>query len=125
MREDTQVFLHALAKKDGSYSLPLFLNNLDVMRISKIWLYRCLQILLVASFLPALISKNPVYLTIVGIVFFINAAIYTVTRMKYEVYLDSLTSISGILVVASKIAGLKTVSSEEIFCDFRELTNHF
>lgn len=124
-REDTQVFLHAIAKKDGSYSLPLFLNNLDVVRISKICLYRCLQILLVASFLPAIISKDPVYLTIPGIVFLINAAIYTVTRMKYEVYLDSLTSISGILAVASKIAGLKTVSSEEIFYDFRELTNHF
>lgn len=125
LREVLQVQLHGIGKKDNSYYLPMFLSNLEVVGISKMWLYRCLQVLLAASFLPAIIFANPIYLIISAIMLLINMIIYTVKRMEYEVYLEALTSISGILTVASNVANFKLVSNESLFHDFKEEARSF
>lgn len=119
-REEIQLLLCTLGKNKGHYYLPRFIADLDMYGISGIWRYRIMQILLVISVVPAIVLQNPSFLYGTGCVFLINVAIYAIAKNKYEVHLDMLDSIIGVVNVGNKIAISKKLSYENKFHDLKK-----
>lgn len=102
-REELQLLLNRLGKQEVSYYLPMFINNLECLGISNIYIYRLLQILLVLTIVPVLLFQNPIFLVGVGGIFSINVFIYVVNKMKHETYLASLASVVQLIKTGKKI----------------------
>lgn len=58
------------------------MNDLDSYKISGIWVYKVMQILLILSILPAIVIQNPKFLFITGVIFIINRQIARKKRCK-------------------------------------------
>lgn len=119
-REGIQLLLCNLGKGIGNYSMPLFMNNLDVLGISGIWGYRIMQIALVLSVLMAIILQNPVYLFVTAGVYLINMFIYNMKKSKYDVILDTLNGVIELVIVGMKIANTNKFSYENEFQDLKK-----
>ncbi len=129
-REEIQLVLSKLSKVDGYYLLPMFVNKLVAFRIPGIRGYRFMQIILLISIFPAIILLNSVYLIITLGIFLINMLIYAINKSKYEVVLDTLNAVIGVVKAGSQIADTKKFSYEDKFHDlnkevslFKELTH--
>ncbi|WP_425446158.1 MutS-related protein [Dethiothermospora halolimnae] len=114
-REKIQFLLAGLGKDSRAYYLPKFMNNLDSHKISGITIYRIMQILLVLSVLPAIIFQNLNFLFITVAIFAINMAIYAIGKFKYEVNMDMLKGIIGVITISTKIANTKKLSYGDEF----------
>ncbi len=124
-REEIQLLLCSLEKDDGSYYLPIFMDNLDSNRIPGIWRYWTMQILLALSVLPAIILQDPKLLFITVGVFLINMVIYAIGKIKYELNLDMLNSIIGVISIGNRIADTRRFSYESKFSDLKKEANLF
>ncbi|WP_313133098.1 MutS-related protein [Anaerocolumna sp.] len=124
-RENTQLLLSSLGKADGSYSLPMLMNNLDMVTLPGIWGYRIMQILLILSILPSFIFQNPNLLFITLGIFVINMIVYIKNKIKYETYLNTLGSILQIVKFAGKLTNTNKFSYENKFKDLKDLAVPF
>lgn len=124
-REEIQLVLSKLSKVDGYYLLPMFVNKLEAFRIPGIRGYRFMQIILLTSIFPAIILLNPVYLTITLGIFIINMLIYAINKSKYEVVLDTLNAVIGVVKAGGQIADTKKFSYEDKFHDLKEKVSLF
>jgi uncharacterized protein YdcH (DUF465 family) len=124
-REDIQFELWNLGKEDGSYYIPMFINNLDTFGLSGIWGFRFMQLLLVLSILAAIIFQESISIFAAVGIFLINMVIYAVQKAKYEVNLETLSGIIRLVKAANKIADTNKFSYEEEFHDLKEATAHF
>ncbi len=124
-RENTQLLLSSLGKADGSYSLPMLMNNLDMVTLPGIWGYRIMQILLILSILPSFIFQNPNLLFITLGIFVINMIVYIKNKIKYETYLNTLGSILQIVKFAGKLTNTNKFSYENEFKDLKDLAVPF
>lgn len=120
-RENIQLLLSKLGKSDGSYSLPLLLNNLDMIALPGIWGYRIMQALLILSIFPSILFKDPNLLFITFAVFAINLLIYIRNKAKYETYLHLLSSIIQTVKLGSKLTNTNKFLYENEFKDLKEL----
>lgn len=120
-RENIQLLLSKLGKVDGSYSLPLLMNNLDMISIPGIWGYRIMQVLLILSIFPSILFNNPNLIFITFGVFVINLLIYIKNKSKYETYLQLLSSIIQIVKLGAKLTNANKFSYENEFKDLKEL----
>jgi len=119
-REEIQLLLCRLGKEDGSYILPMFMKNLDVMGIPGIWAYRIMQILLVIPIIPAIIFKNPICLYGTAGVFLINVLIYAIKKTMYEIIFDTLNSVIGLVKAGIQITDTNKNSYENEFHDVKK-----
>lgn len=124
-REDIMLILSGLSKDDGSYLLPMFINKLEAFQIPGIWGYRFMQIVLLLSFLPGIILRNPVCFILSAVIFLINMIIYAVNKTKYELVLDTLNAVVRLVKAGKRITDGKKSSYEDRFHDLREKTNSF
>ncbi|WP_422486850.1 MutS-related protein [Gudongella sp. DL1XJH-153] len=127
-REQTQFLLSSLGKDDRDFYLPRFIANLDTYRISGIWRYqtmRLLQILLGLSLLLAVISQELIFLFLLGGIFLNNLVIYAIGKNKFEVNLDMVDSIIGVIGVGNTIANTKKLSYENRFSDLMKVVIPF
>lgn len=124
-REEIQLLLSGLGKEEGSYLLAMIMNNLEAFRIPGIWAYRILQILLVLSLLPAIVLQNPACLFATAGIFFINLLIYAINKSKYEVILDTLNSVIGLVKAGIQITDHKKFLYEKEFQDIKKEVNFF
>ncbi|WP_432664518.1 hypothetical protein R9X47_28815 [Wukongibacter baidiensis] len=124
-REEIQLLLCSLGKDDSAYYLPIFMDNLDLNRISGIWRYWTMQILLALSVLPAIVLQDSKLLFITVGVFLINMIIYAIGKIKYEVNLDMLNSIIGVINIGNKIADTSRLSYENEFSDLKKVAVPF
>jgi hypothetical protein len=125
-RLSMQLLLCQIGKDEVSYYLPNFLNNLDAFQVKGIYFYRVMQIVLALSFLPAILFHNPIYLVATAILFLTNMVIYTLKKMQYEIYLQSLGSITRIVKAARRIvSNSKDCSYEALFSDLEEMVQPF
>lgn len=120
-RLEVQGLLMQIGKSDLGYYLPMFVNNLENCRINHIGLYRLMQILLILSFLPPIIFMDFSYLLGTGVVFLVNLGIYTMNKVKQEVYLDSLFNIISLVKIGKKIAKAKCIKGVS---EFEELEKY-
>ncbi|PKM95588.1 MAG: hypothetical protein CVU84_01955 [Firmicutes bacterium HGW-Firmicutes-1] len=119
-REDIQLLLCGLGKGSGSYFLPSFIAKMDAFRISGIWKYRLMQIILASSALPVIFYKNTNFLFVTLCVLITNIVIYAINKVKYEVDLDMLNSIIKVVNVGYQIADTKKYSYENEFHDLKK-----
>ena len=124
-REEMQFQLWCLGKESVSYYLPVFMNNLDVQFIPHMWKYHMLQILLVLSFLPGIITGNTLLFAFVGIAFLINVTVYTLKKSQYELYMETLGSIIHITKLVSIISHNKARLYSEVPVDIQEKLKSF
>lgn len=124
-REEVQLLLCSLGKEDISYYLPLFMNNLDAFEMKGIWGYRILQILLILSPFTAIIFRNQLFLFITLAIFLINIILYSLKKMKYEVYINSFNSIVQIIKVGKKLTDSKRFSEHIQFGDMKKKVESF
>ncbi len=124
-REGIQLLLSSIGKDAGSYYLPLFMNNLDAFRIPGIWIYRIMQLLLILSFLPVIVLQNTKYIFVPICIFLINMVIYAMNKIKYDVFLDTLNCIIGLVKVGSKITDTNKFLYENEFQDLKKEVNQF
>lgn len=124
-REEIQLLFCSLGKHDSAYYLPKFMANLDLYRVTGIWRYQTMQILLVLSVLPAIVLKDSTLLFVTGSVFLINVLIYIIGKTKYEVHLDMLKSIIGVINIGNKIADTRRLSYENKFSDLMKVATPF
>lgn len=124
-REEIQLLLCSLGKDDKAYYLPKFMADLDTYIISGIGKYRAMQIILVLSILPAIILQDTKLLFITGVIFLINLIIYSMGKVKYEIYLDMLKNIINIMNIGNKIANTKKFSYENKFLDLVKVAAPF
>ena len=103
VRLEMEYLLYTLGKDELSYYLPMFINDIELHHISKIWVYHILQILLFITALPPLILKEPIYWVVTVIIFLINIGIYSIKKSQYEVYMDSLSGIIRLLKLIKKV----------------------
>lgn len=120
-RESIQLLLSKLGKVDGSYSLPMLMNNLDMIAIPGIWGYRIMQVLLILSIFPSILFKDPNLLFITFGVFVINLIIYIKNKSKYETYLHLLSSIIQIVKLGAKLTNTDKFLYDNEFKDLKEL----
>lgn len=119
-REEIQILLCGLGKNSDNYYLPKFMNDLDSYKISGIWVYKVMKILLILSILPAIVIQNPKFLFITGVIFIINLVIYLIGKDKYEVNLDMLKSITNIINIGTKISNSKKNLYGNKFSDLKK-----
>ena len=74
-REEVQVKLMALGKRDSSYYLPQVLNEIEDFQIGHGWFYRLMQALLFLSLAGAVILRNVYGMTAFGMIFICNLCI--------------------------------------------------
>ncbi len=120
-REDMQLLLSGLGKDAVGYYLPSFISSLDKFEIADVWKYRLMQILLVLSVLPALVSQNVTYLFVTAGVFAVNLIIYTLKKIKFDIHFETLSVIINLVKVGSQIAESKKLTYENEFHEFKEI----
>lgn len=109
-----------LGKGEDSYFLPAYLNNLEAFKIPHIEYYRFMRILLFLSVIPAIVKLNYLYLGFTCIIALINIVIYSVQKSRYEMYLNMLSSILGIMKTARQIVDSDTLNYENEFHDLKD-----
>lgn len=124
----TQLHLMSLGKKEGNYSIPFIVNNLEVFEMDLVWLYKIMQILLVGSVIPAIILQNFNFLGITLAIFSINLILYSQRKSQYEIHLASLNSMIqivrlGVTLEESELLGKKdkVISLTPLLDPFRKL----
>lgn len=109
-----------LGKARDSYFLPAYLNSLEEFKIPHIEYYRFMRILLFLSVIPAIVKLNYIYLGFTCFIALINIVIYTIQKNRYEMYLNMLGSILGIMKTARQIADSDTLGYENNFRDLKD-----
>ena len=117
--------LGRIGKEEGSYFLPVFLNNLDIFSIEHIWFYRLMRILLILAFVPVLMfrSKGLIYIPVA--IFCINLLIYLAQKYKYELNLNTLEGALQIVKAAVRVTDSRKFTYENRFQDLRESADCF
>ena len=102
-REEVQVKLMALGKRDSSYYLPQVLNEIEDFQIGHGWFYRLMQALLFLSLAGAVILRNVYGMTAFGMIFICNLCIYAVMKQKYEIHLELMESVRGLIYTGREL----------------------
>lgn len=101
-RLHVQVLLEKLGRRKVSYFLPEFVNQLNDFRFKHIVLYRLMSFLLISSIILG-ITFSTMFFYITIIVFLVNSVIYTLVKHKYEIHLEMLGTIIGVIDTANEL----------------------
>ena len=107
--------LSFIGKKEEDYYLPMFINNLDSLKIDFIVIYHIFQILLFGFGILALFTKNVIFMGLFIFVAVFNLVIYMYSKTKNNILIYSLGSIKQVVDFSNMIK-LKT-KYKEIFWD--------
>jgi len=102
-RIKVQYSLWNLGKHDVNYYVPMFFSNLAEQKISNVWIYRLLQCSMITLIIAGIIFRGPLAAA-AGISFLANVTLYTFMKIKYEVYLESIAVIVGVIRFCSGLA---------------------
>jgi len=116
-RNEIWYIISGIGKKRDSYYLPDYIKNLDAFRITHIEYYHFMRLLLLLSFLPAIVFLNHIFLLLPFFIALINIVIYTFQKSRYELYLNMLSSVLKILIAAKRIVDSPFLKYEKKFND--------
>jgi hypothetical protein len=116
-RNEIWYIISRIGKNRDSYYLPDYIKNLEAFRISKIEYIRFMRILLLFSFIPAIVNLNYIFLLFPFFVALINIVIYSFQKSKYESYLNMLSSVLKILIASKRIVDQPILKYENTFND--------
>lgn len=124
-REEIQLLLCRLGKSHFSYYMAKFMAEPETFEIQGKRKYRTMQVLLGLSLLMAIILRNPVFLFSAIVIFILNTIIYTVGKSRYEVHMDTLGTITGIMIFGNKVTDTNRFSYEKVFHDMKKEADLF
>ena len=124
-RNEIWYIISRIGKKRDSYYLTDYIKNLEAFRIPKIEYFHFMRILLVFSFIPAIVYFNYIFLLFPFFVALINIVIYSFQKSKYESYLNMLSSVLKILIASKRIVDQPILKYESIFKDLGYNLNKF
>jgi hypothetical protein len=124
-REEVQMIMSGLGREYYSYDFPSFIRNIELNRIPRIWIYKAMQYVFLLTILISIVLRQPMFFLITGIVFGINLLLYTVGKMKYEVSLDMLKCITGVVDAGKKMSNKKKYAYENEFMDLSDAVAPF
>lgn len=75
-RIDIQKKLLHIGKRENNYYIPSFLNGLDNFKLSRIWIYYLLQLLLFLAIVMSIFLRHTYAYAFMGIIFLVNINIY-------------------------------------------------
>ena len=101
-REDVQIVLNSLGRRENSYYLPQFVNEIEIFQITNIWVYRVLSFLLAGTLILGIIL-NQYFLYATAVIFLINVLVYTFGRMRLEIQFGIMGTIGNVVMVANKL----------------------
>lgn len=120
-REEIEMHLQKLGKKDIAYFLPEFLMDSKLWSIGNIFLYHLLQFLLIGALVFSFVFDSTVGFVAFLFLAMINLMIYVGVKQKYEIYFFSLIEFVKIMdfvrwsdkenEVLKKIKGLRIISA--------------
>ena len=116
-RIDIQKKLLRIGKRENNYYIPSFLNGLDHFKLSKIWIYYLLQLLLFLAIVMSILLRHTYAYAFLGIIFLVNINIYALMKGKYEINMDLMIAVQSILKISGEFAGEKDAA---VFGGFRE-----
>lgn len=124
-REQTQYLLSGLGNLEISYFTPRFMMEMEQFIIKNIAIYKVLNRILIFSFLPVILLRNPTFFIIPIFVFFMNIVVYTMVKQKYDSEITILSHVMGVVKLANRLADSKKFSFESKFGLLREETKKF
>lgn len=95
-RLEVEKKLQDIGKRDNAYYLAEFLLNSSLWKIGSTFVFHFLQVLLVVFALTSIFCDSEMYLIGLITIASINLLVYTSTKMKYEIYLESLAAFKQI-----------------------------
>lgn len=116
-RIDIQKKLLRIGKRENNYYIPSFLNGLDHFKLSKIWIYYLLQLLLFLAIVMSILLRHTYAYAFMGIIFLVNINIYALMKGKYEINMDLMIAVQSILKISGEFAEEK---NDAVFGGFRE-----
>lgn len=108
-----------IGKRSSSYYLPVFFNQIEAFKISHIWIYRIMQMLLAAGLLLAVIVRENWAFTVAVVIFLLNLTVYGFMKTKYETQLEVIGGIHSMIRAVRDITEKKELNYTE---EFPELT---
>lgn len=105
-REKVSVALTGFGKRIDTYYIPAYMADIGSYSIGKIWLFRILQMILAAAAMGSILVPKSIFPGILLASILFNIVIYSAMKMKYEIELNMLGTISVIPATARKILNL-------------------
>lgn len=102
-RKFIQLQLAKIGKRPSSYYLPVLFGNLPAFGISNYWFYRIMQILLMGSIVFAVFTQSVQSLIAIAVIFVANFIIYNTMKGKYEIHLEVMSGLYGMMKAVRKI----------------------
>ena len=100
-----QLLLEKLGRRKVSYFLPEFISQLNDFKFKNIALYRLMSLFLIGSIIVGILFGE-IFFYISGIVFLVNSVIYTLVKHKYEIHLEMLGTIIGVIDTANGLVNM-------------------
>lgn len=108
-REDIEMLLCDIGKSPSSYSIPAYLDSVDMYLLKNFWIYRVLQILLAAAVIILLIFRTNEAAMPLVVMAVINLAVYTAVKMKNETGLYMVATAAGLIKNGKKLDRRKEI----------------
>lgn len=107
-RQEMQLCLSELGKREDSYYVPDFVTEPEAFELEHAWLYRGLQVLLLASLLwgiaGGLLFMDARMFSPFIILFLVNMCVYALKRSRYEINLAIIAAVQSLVSLAGKFA---------------------
>ncbi len=95
--------LGKLGKCEESYYLPVFMKNMELLRVKNNFVYHFLQLLMLSFIVAGVITGKDIFLVGILAVAAVNLVIYMCMKGKYEVHLYSLGNVRQIVDISRKL----------------------
>ncbi len=96
-RLETEYRLQAIGKKQECYYLPEFINNAGMLKPEHGWIFRVLQVILIAAIAAAVFFHTTICLGVLIVSALVNFIVYMVMKLKYDILLSSMSSLGNLL----------------------------
>lgn len=122
-RTDIQKKLLQTGKRTNSYYVPSFLNALENFKLNKIWIYYLLQMLLFLAIIVSIFLHHTFAYAFLGISFLVNINVYALMKNKYEINMDLIMAVQGMLRISKELAEKKETAVSGVFRENIETVN--
>ncbi len=117
-RREIQMKLMKLGKRDSSYYIPSFFNNLSAFKVKNSFIFAGLFFSLLILAAASVLTQNIICVSLLGVNFCLNLCVYGLMKNKYETNIEVLNSVRDVLIAAEEIRSSKKVHYEQKFHDF-------
>ena len=123
LRESVEDLLCDMGKSSASYYIPSYMDSIEEYRMKNAWVYRLMQVLLVAAAAAALVMRSDTAMILPAAVCVVNLLLYMILKMKYELELSLSGPAVRLLEIGRKLAARKEIA--ELFPELGDKIKNF